>query len=133
MVTLTTRRVLLQEADASLLEWKSHRLKRLCRSTLAAEAAAMDAVADHATFFGFLLSEAMNEKYRATQQDVPRIAVLAVTDCRSLYDTVRKTTASMVTEKRTLVDICAVREAASDVGSVPTQKVPADGLVKRNP
>ena len=48
---------------ASLLDWRSHRIKRQCRSTLAAETMAMDAAMDAGLFARELMAEVMIPSY----------------------------------------------------------------------
>ena len=51
---------------ASLLDWRSHRIKRQCRSTLAAETMAMDAGMDSGIFCRELLGEMLIKSYIPT-------------------------------------------------------------------
>ena len=51
---------------ASLLDWRSHRIKRQCGSTLAAETMAMDAGMDAGIFCRELLAEMLIESYVPT-------------------------------------------------------------------
>jgi hypothetical protein len=57
LVFVSDRSCFVGKAPCSIMEWKSHRLRRVCRSTLAAEAAALDASVDHGNFLGAMLSE----------------------------------------------------------------------------
>jgi len=119
-------------AMASVIEWKSHRLRRVCRSTLSAEAAASDAACDHAAFMSFLLSELLDGDYVATKEESGLIPVVPATDCKSLYDSVRRLS-TQFQEKRVQIDITALRETAShSMRWVPTDHMLADGLTKRD-
>ena len=50
----------------SLQDWRSHRIRRVCRSTLAAECMAMDASVDSALFLRALYAEVLLPKYSAS-------------------------------------------------------------------
>ena len=116
---------------ASILEWKSHRLQRAVRSTLAAEAAALDAANDHAGFLGCLMSELFWADYRATEARESRIKVTPVTDCKSLYDAVHRL-ATNFQDKRTQIDVTALRQSARFLRWVPTHLQLADVFTKRD-
>ena len=104
---------------ANLVEWRSHRIRRRCRSTLAAETMALDAATDAALFTGELLAEIVIESYQPTQSgrlDPAIFPTSMATDCRSLYDLVAKDgPLSSTQEKRLTLDIGALREAAEEL------------------
>ena len=56
-----------------------------------------------------------------------------ITDCKSLFDA-SKRLAQSLQEKRVQIDICSIREAASDgeIRWVPTTHMMADGLTKQD-
>ena len=105
--------------QASLLDWRSHRIKRKCRSTLAAETMSLDAGFDAGLFARELLAEILIQDYQPTQcGDLPVhvLPVHPVTDCRSLYDLVTKDGPLNATqEKRLTLDIGAIRESAEEL------------------
>ncbi|CAE7230751.1 RE1, partial [Symbiodinium sp. CCMP2456] len=120
LVFVTGQNVFTVEGDsASLVEWRSHRIQRRCRSTLAAETMSMDAGFDAAIFVRELLAEALLETYRPTQSGrLPEwfLPPHVVTDCRSLYDLVTKDGPLGATqEKRLTLDIGAIRESAEEL------------------
>ena len=61
------------------------------------------------------------------------IPIKPITDCKSLFDA-SKRLAQSLQEKRVQIDICSIREAASDgeIRWVPTTHMMADGLTKRD-
>ena len=120
LVFVTGQNVFSVEGDfASLVEWRSHRIQRRCRSTLAAETMSMDAGFDAAIFVRELLAEALLESYKPTQSGrLPEwfLTPHVVTDCRSLYDLVTKDGPLGATqEKRLTLDIGAIRESAEEL------------------
>ena len=149
MVFITGKNVFTLEGDkASLVEWKSHRIRRRCRSTLAAETMALDAAADAALFTRELLAEIVIESYQPTQSgrlDSEIFPASMATDCRSLYDLlVKDGPLSSTQEKRLTLDIGALREAAEELEPsgenmkevykwVPTDIQMADHLTKVKP
>jgi len=128
---------------ATLLEWRSHRLRRVCRSTIGAETQAADAALDQAQYLQRSLLEILHPGSRATKKslshkgrDAGRLPVHLVTDCKSLYDTLTKLTPpSGIEEKRVAIEICGLREQifARFVHWVPTSEMVADSLTKSKP
>ncbi|CAE7750496.1 RE2 [Symbiodinium sp. CCMP2592] len=129
LVLLTGPGVLQKPAAAMLLDWRSSRSQRVCRSTLAAEASAADEGCDRGAYINMFLSELLyNEPaHRVT----PRLTQLAVTDAKSLYDVVISDTPNL-TDKRSLVNVRAIQEVVpgSNFHWVPTYLMWADGLTK---
>ncbi len=133
LIVATDRRALEETRPGSILEWKSNRFPRQTRSTLGAEAGACDIAVDHASFISAFLSEMMYPDFRATAGETGRVPVIPVTDCKSLYDAVRRLSTSLK-EKRVQIDVTSIRETASrNIRWVPTLAMLADGLTKRCP
>ena len=59
LIAITDQRALQRSRPAAVLQWKSHRIKRFARSTLAAEANAMEASCDAAYYTGIFISECL--------------------------------------------------------------------------
>ena len=78
-------------AKVSALVWRSHRVKRVVRSTLTAETmAALEAV-ESGDLIRAHLAEIHHELgYKTHAQDVAAIKMIHVTDCESLYDLLQK-------------------------------------------
>ena len=88
------------EGNAALIDWKSHKIRRIVRSTLAAETLAMSDAVDAtmlvaSTWCEFIGCDTMKP-------------VECITDCHSLYDNVNST--KMCTEKRLRIDIAGLKE-----------------------
>ena len=132
LVVGTDKKAMETTMPASILEWKSHRLKRVLRSTLAAEAASQDISVDHASFLGCVLSEMIDPEYKASMRGGESlIPVYPVTDCRSLYDAVHRLSTTFQ-EKRTEIDVACLRQTAKALRWVPTSQQWADALTKRD-
>ena len=112
-----------------LLDWKSSRSARVCRSTLAAEASACDTGIDRASFMAHLISEILQDK--ASFLLTRTLRLIGVTDCRSLYD-VLVSENPRTEDKRTIVVIRSIQQHLQrlDVHWVPTQLQWADSLTK---
>ena len=104
---------------ASLLDWRSHRIQRRCRSTLSAETMSLDAGLDAAIFARELLAETLVASHHPTQcgrLPMDLFRTHAITDCRSLHDLVTKDSPLAATqEKRLTLDIGALQEAATEL------------------
>ncbi|CAE7664233.1 GIP [Symbiodinium sp. CCMP2592] len=107
VIVATDKEVLHQVRPASLLEWKSYRHQRVLRSTLAAEASALDRTFDHACFMAMVYSE------------------------MSLWDAVHRLTTAF-TEKRVEIDVAALRQTCKALRWVPTEMMHADAMTKRS-
>ena len=93
------------------LSWQSHRIKRITRSTLAAETLAMVEAAESA----ILLSHILGEIIHGSKQTVP---IKCFTDNKSLYDT--SNTTKTLLDKRLRVDMSSLREMCDD-GTITLQ------------
>ena len=110
---------------ANLISWQSRRLRRVARSTIAAETLAAVEGCESSSLLSTQIAEVMN---------IPKIPITIVTDNESLANAVRSTTS--VEEKRLRIDISAIREMLntkeiSAVTWVPTKLQLADCLTKQ--
>ena len=87
----------------NLVSWQSKRIKRMVRSSLAAEALAMLDGIDSALYIATLLNELIYDK---SEQAIP---IHCITDNKSLCDPLVSNT--YVTEKCLQIDISALKEA----------------------
>ena len=106
------------------LDWGSKRIKRVVKSTLAAETLAAQDGVDRA----YLLSTILKELIGRTTS----IQTILFTDSKSLYDTVG--TSNMIKDQKLLVDMCALRESNErkevEFCWIPTEEQIADSLTK---
>lgn len=117
------------QGQACLVDWKSSRSSRVCRSTLAAEASAADTSIDRAVFLNYMLSEIIHNK--PSFQVPSLLRTIQVTDCRSLYDVLCSENPN-TEEKRTIITVRSMQQVVSraDVFWVPTIFQWADSLTK---
>ena len=130
----------------NLVEWRSAKVKRKCKSTLTAETIAMEAALDAGLHVRTILAEALYRDYVPSQSgqlhaDLHR--PVAVTDCKSLYDClVKDGPQNSLSEKRLAVDIVGLQDVAATFDEenpketfrwIPGHKQLADAMAKRIP
>ena len=129
VVGFTTPSAKHEPAKFSIIDWKSARAVRVCRSTLAAEASAADEAADRSSYINMYLSEMVH--LQPAHRVGMRLAFLQATDAKSLFDSVVSPN-TMTNDKRTMVSIRAIQETVSSetIRWVPTRFQFSDGLTK---
>lgn len=112
-----------------ILDWKSGRSQRVCRSTLASEACAADEGTDRACYINLFLTELLYQ-IPAWKGEM-KLSQLQCTDSKSLYDCLVSQNPSL-TDKRSMVQIRSVQQALrpSQVRWLPTALMMADSLTK---
>ena len=129
VLIFTSLSCLTVQTDGSVLGYKSGRSQRCARSTLSAEAQSCDNAVDYSVYANHFMSEIISGN-KATRT-APMFRLVAVTDCKSLFDAVHQQTPSL-SEKRTLLDVQTIKEELSkeNLKWVPTTVMWADGLTK---
>ena len=111
----------------ALISWQSKKLKRVVKSTIAAETLALQDAAESC----FMLRSQICELLQFDERSAI-IPIVCVIDNKSLYDAIHST--KTVTEKRLKVDICLLRDMLSkneiEIVWKPTKLQLADGLTK---
>ena len=137
---LTSENVKVTGAPAAIIEWGSTRIKRVVKSTLAAESASLAIGHDRNEFarvaaaylFGKIRADDA-KKMKQWQQSLDTVSGLMAVDAKSLYDMLQKTR-SLPSEKRISLDLLAVRESMEasnlQVFWTPTKWMLADSLTK---
>ena len=131
LVLLTTPHCSEVNTKANLINWRSNRSSRVCRSTLASEATACDDCVDRTYFSNLMLAELLTGDRPKKDLSSWRLNQLQATDCKSLFDAVTAEHPK-TTEKRTYVDIRSIQEFIKDkqMRWCPTGVMFADGLTK---
>ena len=113
-----------------LLTWRCRRLKRVCRSTFAAETIAAAEALDELFLVTSLTSDTFDRMQKRTLVATPPTLC---TDCRSLSDHV-ETRKLPVTERRLMVELCVITESVDRdevvLHWVATEVQLADALTK---
>ena len=132
---LTTSSVKDQPTSANILAFRSSKITRVVKSSLAAEGNALSTAADEQLYLR-LLSEAMSKKVPEMGfqwKENLGVPGIVVTDAKALYDHLLKT-GHMTAERQTMLDILAAKQlvegASMSVAWVPTLRQFADGLTK---
>ena len=120
----------------SMVDWRSHRLKRACHCTLYAEAMASRAAATSATWTrNFFLEVAIRSHRAALSVDDSHESVVSgmllihiVTDCNSLHETVVKS--RLPEDKRAAIEVIAIREMITDAGYSSDSEIEDSGRLK---
>ena len=107
-----------------LLDWRSTKVKRVCRSTLASETLSMSSALDHAIFVSSFWEEISSTK----------VPIYSYTDSMSLKEAIYSDT-QKVAEKRLLVELSSIREMISagqieSLKHVTTDMMICDSLTK---
>ena len=111
------------------ISWQSRRIKRVVKSTLAAETLAMVDAMEAAVYYRRLLLEMLQ------QEDIPsKLPILCQTDNKSLYDSAY--TSTQILDKRLRIETAIIREMLEggliyQLNWVPTSHQVADSLTKR--
>jgi len=130
-----------EEHLLSLIDWRSFRLKRVARSSLAAEVQAFAEALDALEFCKLFLAEILEptgiDLRNGADKAIQSICESPlITDCKSLYDAVERSqsTGLNLAERRTSIEVLACRERMATLGMhvrwVNSDRQLADGLTK---
>ena len=124
-------------AQVTVASWKSHKLKRKVVNTLSAECQSLVSGIGNLHWHRFLMLEAQNDYQRdqGWEAQMDKQPFLAVTDSKSLYDTLSKKTCpySQIEDKRTAIDVSILKRELEGVGTVrwvDGRNMLADALTK---
>ena len=120
---------------SSMVEFRSSRITRVVKSSLAAEGNALSTAADEQLFLRLLTGALWYgpEVVKADWKESLRVPGIVVTDAKALFDHLEKT-GHMTSERQTMLDILAAKQlvesASMMVAWVPTFRQFADALTK---
>ena len=131
MVVLCPPQVTEAISHCHVLDWKSGRSSRICRSTLAAEACAADEGNDRACYINMVMTELLHQQ--PAYKGEMRLRALHATDAKSLYDALVAENLSL-TEKRATMNIRSIQQVLTpaQIHWLPTTLMVADGLTKHD-
>ena len=129
VVALCPPQVTEKLSPAIILDWKSGRSPRVCRSTLASEAIAAEEGTDRQCYINCYLTELLYLK--PAWKGEMALAAAQCTDSKSLYDCLISENPSL-TDRRSMVQIRSVQQALrpSQIRWIPTHLMVADSLTK---
>ena len=123
----------------SIVNWRSFRIKRCTVNTLSAECQAMLQGVGSLHWLRFLLQETNGKKMtlESWEESISQLPYIAVTDSKSLYDTIQKccNTGAHIEDKRTAIDVTILkrdfRRTSGQVRWVEGTRMVADSLTKK--
>ena len=117
----------------SIVDWRSHKLRRACHSTIYAEAMSSRAAAAAATWMRQMFLETVFKEYKGTMSVSPEkvpedvstfLKLHVITDCNSLHETVIKS--GLPEDKRAALEVIALREMVEAEEVFSDSEVEAD-------
>ena len=111
-----------QEAPVGVIEWKSWKLTRKCRSSLAAESQAMADSVDMLNCVRLFFADCLHHVGIDLRRPDEVLKLLpescAITDCKSLYDALEKNESLGLglSEKRTSIEVTSTRQQMRATG-----------------
>eukprot|EP00435_Cladocopium_sp_Y103_P032915 s2710_g8.t1 len=125
----------------TIASWKSYKLKRCTVNTLSAECQSMIQGVGNLHWHRFLMTEIMGSQHQLDtwETELSKIPFIAVTDSKSLYDTVTKcrNTSAHVDDKRTAIDLTILKDdlerTRGQVRWVSGTNMVSDPLTKKMP
>ena len=123
----------------SIITWKSYKVKRCTVNTLSAECQAMIQGVGSLHWIRALLEESKGVVLKLDQweEQVSATPFIAITDSKSLYDTVSKcrNTASHINDKRTAIDVTILKsdfkKTQGQIRWIEGSRMVADSLTKK--
>ena len=113
------------------MDWKSWKVKRKVRSSLAAESQALADAVDNLNYMRLFFAECIVDYTLDLRQADRVLSTLpkahVITDCKSLYDALEKSESAGLglQEKRTAIEVTATRDAMRETG-ITTRWVNSD-------
>ena len=125
----------------TIASWKSYKLKRCTVNTLSAECQSMIQGVGNLHWHRFLMTEIMGSQlqFETWEKELRKIPFIAVTDSKSLYDTITKcrNTSAHVDDKRTAIDLTILKDdlegTKGQVRWVSGTNMVSDPLTKKMP
>ena len=128
-----------QPESITVANWKSYKLKRCTVNTLSAETQSLLQGIGNVHWYRFMLNEIMGNELTLEnwEQQISRTPFIAVTDSKSLFDTINKcrNTSAHIDDKRTAIDLTILKRdlvlTGGQVRWVGGANMLADSLTKR--
>ena len=136
MVLLTDANIFAGTTTATALTHGSHRLKRVCSSSLSVEALGLQESIKQGDYLRAMILEALDAKFDVShyEKSLEKIKMVWVTDCRSVYDHL-KFDRGLPRDKRLAIELAALKEdlkrANNEIRWMPGRKLIVDALTKQ--
>ena len=136
MIVMTDKRVLHGEkCPFTPLAWKSFKLPRVCRSSLGAESQAMAGALEELLMVKTFLRMLLDQNVTLPQsQETLTMPCAVVTDCRALFDLLKKENIQTSNDKRVAIESLVIRDLLKQVNGelrwVSSERQLADPMTK---
>ena len=127
-----------KKVPASTVSWRSFKLPRVCRSSLGAECQALSTALEELMMVKlFLLKIQFPElNLKEMQEKVNLEQSAVITDCKALYDGMKRESIQQAADKRVAIESLVIRDLLQDLNCqwrwVSSERQLADGLTKTN-
>eukprot|EP00435_Cladocopium_sp_Y103_P051239 s554_g15.t2 len=123
------------KTPTSTLSWRSFRLPRVCRSSLAAECQAVSSGLEELLLMKNYLTHLQNPTFSLKKVQAMASGNCAViTDCKSLYDSITRETIQQSADKRVALECLVIKQLLEDMKCqwrwISSERQLADGLTK---
>ena len=124
-----------EKKPASIISWRSFKVPRVCRSSLAAECQACATALEELLLTKTFLEVLKNPSLTLQQvKDKLEGECAMVTDCKALYDAVHRETIQQATDKRVAIEGLVIKDLLNDLHCqwrwVSSERQLSDGLTK---
>ena len=125
-----------KKVPASIVGWRSFKLPRVCRSSLAAECQACSTALEELMMAKLFLQLLKNpcSSLREARDQLHGEECAMVTDCKGLFDAVKRETVQQATDKRVAIEGLLIKDMLRDLNCqwrwVSSERQLADGLTK---
>ena len=119
----------------STVSWRSFKLPRVCRSSLAAECQSLSSSLEELMMVkAFLAKMQRPEVELKVLKDDLKQECAVITDCKALYDCIKRETIQQATDKRVTIEALVIKDLLKDLACqwrwISSERQLADGLTK---
>ena len=124
-----------QKCPMSTVSWRSFKLPRVCRSSLAAECQSLSSSLEELMMVKAFLAKLQRplDELRYLKDDLKQECAV-ITDCKALYDCIQRETIQQATDKRVAIEALVIKDLLKDLACqwkwISSERQLADGLTK---
>lgn len=119
----------------STVSWRSFKLPRVCRSSLAAECQSLSSSLEELMMAKAFLAKLQRplDELKYLKDDLKQDCAV-ITDCKALYDCIQRETIQQATDKRVAIEALVIKDLLKDLACqwkwISSERQLADGLTK---
>ena len=119
----------------STVSWRSFKLPRVCRSSLAAECQSLSSSLEELMMVKAFLAKLQRplDELKYLKDDLKQECAV-ITDCKALYDCIQRETIQQATDKRVAIEALVIKDLLKDLACqwkwISSERQLADGLTK---